>query len=329
MPQVEVEVDEPLVRRLLRGLPPQWSGAWGELRDPDAPVELVATGWDNSVWRVGEDGGLAMRIPVRAVAAPTVLTAARWVGEVTEPVRAAGFRAPVPLHVADSRGVLPWPWLLVEWVPGTVLTSVPVARRDAVAAGLATALPLLHRPAPPNAPVNPGRGVPLAQRRVLIEPFLPAAREHLGAEVVDALLELLDGAVAAPPWPRARVWCHGDLHAANLTLDLDRDIDVDRGRDGDGDPGGHGAPLGLLDFDDLTSGDPAVDLGALWLVLDTDQRARATRTLEASGTYDDQVWTRARGWATAAFVLPVAAGPEGRHLFAEALDHALGQLGCR
>ena len=316
MPQVEIEVDEPLVRRLLAGLPAPWA------RLGEGPVEHVATGWDNSVWRVepvgtdSGDAGYAVRIPVRATAAPVILTAARWVDEVTTPLRLAGFRAPVPLHVADPGDLLPWPWCLVEWVPGTVLTSLPVSRRDPVADALATALPLLHRPAPPGAPVNPGRGVPLARRRTLTERHLPGARDLLGADVVDALLGLVVAAVDAPGWPHPPVWCHGDLHAANLALAESAD-------------GSRSPSLGFLDLDDLTSGDPAVDLRSLWLVLDADQRERARAGLEASGAYDDQVWTRARGWAAASFVLPVAADPEGRVVFADAIQHSLEQLGCR
>jgi aminoglycoside phosphotransferase (APT) family kinase protein len=309
VPQVEVEVDEPLVRCLLGSLP----DSWGDLRD--APVEHVATGWDNAVWRVGTDGRYAVRIPVREVAAPLVLAAARWVGEVTAPLREAGFRAPVPVHVADPVDPLPWPWCVVEWVPGTVLTSVPVARRERVADGLASALPLLHRPAPPNAPVNPGRGVTLAARRALTERHVPAARAHLGPDVVTALLRLVDTAATAPVWPHDPVWCHGDLHAANLAL-LDHQPAA-------------GQALGFLDLDDLTSGDPAVDLRSLWFVLDADQRERARAALEASGAYDEHVWTRAQGWAAASFVLPVAADAEGRVRFADAIDHALEQLGCR
>ena len=315
MPQAEIEVDEPLVRRLLRSLP---EGS-RDLRD--APVEHVATGWDNAVWRLGvgahsrHDPGYAVRIPIRRVAAPLILAAARWVGEVTEPIRDAGFRAPVPLHVADPVGLVPWPWCVVEWVPGTVLSAVPVRRRGPVADALATALPLLHRQAPPNAPVNPGRGVTLAARRALTERHVPAARDHLGTDVVADLLRLVDLAAAAPGWPHAPVWCHGDLHAANLALD-------ERG------PGGRPA-LGVLDLDDLTSGDPAVDLRALWLVLDADQRERARAGLEASGAYDPFVWTRAKGWAAASFVLPVAADPQGRVAFGDAIEHALLQLGCR
>ncbi|MGA8047665.1 MAG: phosphotransferase [Dermatophilaceae bacterium] len=317
MPQVEVDVDESLVRRLLRSLP----DGWRDLRD--APIEHVATGWDNSVWRLGVSGadssgtehGYAVRVPVRRVAAALILAAARWVGEVTGPIREAGFRAPVPLHVADPGDLLPWPWCVVEWVPGTVLSAVPVVRRGPVADALADALPLLHRPAPPNAPINPGRGVTLAARRALTERHLPAARDHLGTDVVSALLRLVDVAAALPAWPHPPVWCHGDLHAANLALDEHGPAD--------------GRALGFLDFDDLTSGDPAVDLRALWLVLDPAQRERARSALEASGAYDEHVWTRAQGWAAASFLLPVAADPEGRVVFADSIEHALEQLGCR
>lgn len=317
MPQVELKVDGPLVRRLLGSLPDEWR----DLRD--APVEHVATGWDNSIWRLGGTGQegsareheYAVRVPVRRVAAPLILAAARWVGEVTAPIRQAGFRAPVPLHVAEPGDLLSWPWSVVTWVPGTVLSAVPVAHRGPVADALAAALPLLHRPAPRNAPLNPGRGVTLAARRALTERHLPAARDQLGTEVVSALLGLVDVAAAVPPWPHDPVWCHGDLHAANLALDEHGPAD--------------GRALGFLDLDDLTRGDPAVDLRALWLVLDHDQRERARVALEASGAYDDQVWTRAKGWAAASFVLPVAADPEGRVVFADEIRHALDQLGCR
>ncbi len=48
MPDVEVVADEPLVRQLLATLP-------GALRHLSAaPVESVATGWDNAVWCHGD-----------------------------------------------------------------------------------------------------------------------------------------------------------------------------------------------------------------------------------------------------------------------------------
>lgn len=316
-------VDEPLVRSLLASLPEHLA----HLRD--APVRFVAQGWDNAVWLVGDEpaGALddpaaqryAVRVPVRAVAAPLVDTAARWSAEAFRPVRETGIRVPVPVHrgtvaarAAQDAGPpqQEWPWFLVEWVPGTTLDTVPVAERAPVAEALARALPRLHRAAPPDAPVNPARGTSLRERRPFAERHLPAAREVLGETVVDRLLTLIDAAEEVDPWPGVPVWCHGDLHDLNLALADD-------------------GTAGVLDLDDLTSGDPAVDLRVLWISFDEPTRAEAIATLEASGAYDLGIWVRARGWAASSFVLPIVADRDSRPRFAAAIEFCLSQLGVR
>lgn len=303
MPEIDVEVTESLVRGLLADLPPELT--WLQ----DEPLAPVAQGWDNAVWRVGDpraEDGYAVRIPIRRVAAPLVECATRWVAELSSPLRDAGVAVPVPLFFGSPSSALPWAWFLVEWVPGRLLAEVPVAERGPAGMALARALPALHRPAPPNAPVSPSRGVSLAERQRFTDRHLPAVRSYLGATTVDRLLAVIDEGVAAP-WPGEPLWCHGDLHAANLTMAAD-------------------GSLGILDFDDLTSGDPAVDLRVLWLALDGPQRDAAMQVLAASGAYDDGIWARARGWAASSFVIAVAADPPSREPFAAQIDHALEQL---
>jgi aminoglycoside phosphotransferase (APT) family kinase protein len=56
-------------------------------------------------------------------------------------------------------------------------------------------------------------------------------------------------ALAAPRWAEPPVWVHGDLHPANIL--------VRRGR-----------ISGVLDFGDLTAGDPAADLSVRWMLHD-------------------------------------------------------------
>ncbi|MFN2320629.1 MAG: phosphotransferase, partial [Dermatophilaceae bacterium] len=85
--------------------------------------------------------------------------------------------------------------------------------------------------------------------------------------------------------------------------------------------------LGVIDFGDLTCGNPAVDLRVLWTTFEATHRQSATRRLEASGAYDEAVWVRARGWA-AAFVLAVAADERGRAGFGTTIAHTRLQLGC-
>ena len=51
------------------------------------------------------------------------------------------------------------------------------------------------------------------------------------------------------PWTDAPVWIHGDLHPGNLMT--------------------HGGALaGIIDFGDVTAGDPAYDLAIAWLAFD-------------------------------------------------------------
>lgn len=302
---MEVDVDEALVRGLLATLP----ATWRHLRD--ASVTPVAVGWDNSVWRVGPR--YAVRIPVREAAAPLLANEAAWAEVVSAPLRERGIVVPRPVYQGATPERHPWPWLLVEWVAGEPLSRVAHADRGPVAAALAEALPGMHRPAPAQAPVNPARGVTLRERAAITARAAEQARAHLGEDCVGTLLARVGAAQEADGWPHPPVWCHGDLHDQNLVLDTDAATGTAVGT------------VGVLDFGDLTSGDPAVDLRVLWTTFTADQRATAVQSLAGSGAYDPHVWQRARGWA-AAFVLAVAADERGRGAFAATIAHACAEL---
>ena len=75
---------------------------------------------------------------------------------------------------------------------------------------------------------------------------------------------------------------HGDLHPANIL--------VHRGR-----------ISGVIDFGDITAGDPAADLSVAWMLPPADCRGAFRDAYRAaSGHADsDDTWARARGWALA------------------------------
>jgi aminoglycoside phosphotransferase (APT) family kinase protein len=298
-PQSDVpEPDEAYVRTLLAAVP--------DLELADLPLQFVARGWDNSVWRVGSS--LTARIPVRAQAVELVGNEAAWGREVTGPLADLGAAASHPVRLV-TEGPHPYPWLLTEWVDGDLLEHVPVASRGPVAAGLAAVLPALHRPAPPAAPLNPFRGLDLPDLPPIRDDVLDRAHTRWG-RAADDLLDVFLAGRAAPRWPHPRVWCHGDLHPRNLLL-----------RPASAVPTGPASRLGVLDFGDLTSGDPATDLGVLWLGFDESQRGEAMDRLTPH--YDVAVVARARAWA-ARFVLAVAGvHPEP---FEATLAHATTQL---
>jgi aminoglycoside phosphotransferase (APT) family kinase protein len=59
----------------------------------------------------------------------------------------------------------------------------------------------------------------------------------------------------------------------------------------------HGRVSAVLDFGDITAGDPATDLAIGWLGFDASGRAEFAQAYAAEHGPDDDTWQRARGWA--------------------------------
>jgi aminoglycoside phosphotransferase (APT) family kinase protein len=251
-------VDAALVRRLLRAQHPDLAGL---------PLRRIGAGWDNVVFRLGHD--LVVRVPRRALGAQLIGSELAWLPDlagqlplpVPEPVRAGG--------PADG---YPWPWLICRYVPGQPLAERVLGGRPGLrgAEDLAGLLVALHVAAPPDAPHNPYRGVPLSVRAPSVELALAAAPARIRAQVQQAWVR----ALAAPEHHGPPLWLHGDLHGLNILA-------------------ARGRISGVIDFGDLCAGDPATDLAVAWLVLDGPARER----LQALVAPDGATWERARGWA--------------------------------
>ncbi|WP_243225250.1 aminoglycoside phosphotransferase family protein [Microbacterium sp. CIAB417] len=257
-PAAERSLGEDQVRTLLLSAAPELAAR---------PLVLVAEGWDNAIWRLGDD--LAVRIPRRELAVSLILHEQRVLPVIARRLAALGIRTPVPLVAGTPGDAFPWPWSVVPWIEGTAAMSRPRAHNGRWAPQLATALVALHRPAGEDAPQNPFRGVPLSARDGAIRPRLEQFAD------LPALREAWDAGLAAPA-AAERVWIHGDLHPGNILVD-----------DGD--------LAALIDFGDVTAGDPAYDLASAWLVFDRDGRRRFQEATD--GRYDQATWTRARAWA--------------------------------
>jgi len=258
MPEPEVDVSVELVRRLLAEQHADLAGL---------AVGVLANGWDNVICTVGAD--LLVRLPRRAQAAELVAHEQRWL-----PVIAPRLPLPIPAPVRAGRpaGAFPWKWSVVPFLPGQVAALADQADLTSGAVALGEFLAALHVPAPPDAPVNPLRGGPLAERAQRVT-------EHLGLIMsgpdADAARAIWESAIAAEPWPGAPTWVHGDLHPANILVNA-------------------GRISAVIDFGDLTSGDPATDLSVAWMLLPARERDVFRH---AYGQADDCTWARARGWA--------------------------------
>jgi aminoglycoside phosphotransferase (APT) family kinase protein len=166
-------------------------------------------------------------------------------------------------------------------VPAAQASSFDPARAAAAVGGF---LGALHVPAPADAPANPFRGVPLAERAGSFAANLALLTGQAGQDQADrdAVLRVWDAALAASRYDGPSVWLHGDLHPANILVN-------------------DGQVTGVIDFGDITAGDPASDLSVAWMLLPSGCHASFWSAYQAAGgaggRADDALRTRARGWA--------------------------------
>lgn len=122
----------------------------------------------------------------------------------------------------------------------------------------------LHRPAPTDTPFNDLRGIPLKVRAGDIERRIERARRD--TDLVTPEVEQAWGEALAAPVSTERLWLHGDLHPQNLLVAGD-------------------TISAVIDWGDLTAGDPATDLAAFWMLFDDPTVRR--EALEVYGASDE------------------------------------------
>ncbi|WP_433045288.1 aminoglycoside phosphotransferase family protein [Dactylosporangium sp. CS-033363] len=277
MTHAELDITADLVHALVREQHPDLAGR---------PVRFGARGWDNQLWRLGDD--LAVRLPWATAFAEALLYKEYvWVPALAP---ALPLPVPVPQRMGEPSDRFPRPWIITTWVPGAPADQAPVTRYPDAALALASFLTALHQPAPEEAPPGRGRGGPLAELADGVESGLAEAVERGLVKDPDAVRAVWADAVAAPPWTGPAMWLHADLHPANvLTTD--------------------GTIGGIIDFGDLCAGDPAYDLASAWLLLSGDTMD-AFHAAYGPGV-DDAMLRRARGCAVTRALSGILIGDAG------------------
>jgi aminoglycoside phosphotransferase (APT) family kinase protein len=263
MPAAEVNVTAHLVRHLVSTQHPDLAGL---------PVTFLASGWDNVLYRVG--GRLVARLPRRALGADVIVHEQRWLAELAPAL-------PLPVPYAERTGtpnlLYPWPWSLTPYLPGGPVSEAGgpdggSLDYHAAAVALGEFLRSLHVPAAADAPVNPFRGCWVGNREDSFRSNLAAAAGQVDEA---AALRVWTAATSAPRYDGPPLWLHGDLHPANI-LACDGKIS------------------GVIDWGDITAGDPATDLSVAWAVLPLECHEAFWK---AYGTDDEALRARAHGWA--------------------------------
>ncbi|WP_062645961.1 aminoglycoside phosphotransferase family protein [Streptomyces maremycinicus] len=254
----EVDLDAPLVSRLVAGQFPRWAGL---------PVtRLDSSGTENAMFRLGADK--VVRLPRHPGAVESVAHEQHWLARL-------GPRLPVAAPVPLERGVpgegFAWPWSVYRWLDGGNPVAGAVEEPEALAADLAAFVTALRGLDARGGPAN-HRGVPLADRDTPTRDALSRLAGRIDTAAVTALWE---EALRAPGHAGPPVWAHGDLSPGNVLV-----------RDG-------GRLAAVIDFGGVGVGDPAVDLIVAWNLLPASARGTFREAVGA----DDAEWARGRGWA--------------------------------
>ncbi len=267
-PPADLKISHDLIDSLLKEFVPELAGL---------PIEFVDAGWDNEMHRVGADH--AVRLPRRKEGAPLIEHEQQWLPELADQLP---IQIPAPTHSGRPAFGFPWHWSVVPWIEGVVAGHAPPIPAPALIEQLTGFLNALHQPAPDEVPANPWRGGPLMKffdRVSLRLESLGPIFEEIGVEPAP-VKSLWKELAETPEWTGERIWLHGDLHPMNVLV--------------------RGAKIaGVIDFGDITAGDPATDLMIAWMMLSDQGDRNSFRQQSAINgrSIDVHTWKRARGWA--------------------------------
>lgn len=232
----ELDVDVPLVRRLLAAQLPEWA---------ELPLERVLpAGTDNAIFRLGEE--MSVRVPRIEWARTQPEKEYAWLPRLAPHLP---LPVPRPLAVGEPGEGYPYRWAVHTWLPGKQATPerLDLCRAAVELAGLVRALHRIDTAGAPRA----RRGQPLATQDEATRRSIATLR---GVVDTDALTAAWDSALAAPLWDGPPLWVHGDLDSRNLVAH-------------------EGRLSGLLDFSCMGVGDPACDVALAWKLFSGESRS--------------------------------------------------------
>ncbi len=249
------------VKRLISSQFPVWQ----QLKLRPIPY----TGTDNAIFRLGEE--MVIRLPRIHWAAEQPESESQWLPLLAPHLPLS---IPKPIRLGAPEFGYPWKWSIHQWLQGESALTMPVNNPGEAALSLALFVCAMRRfdyTRAAAAPPRGARGVSLQQRD---SETRAAILSLTGIIDVQAATSAWEDALAAPPWNGPGVCLHGDLAPGNLLVS-------------------HGRLSAVIDFGELTIGDPACDLMVAWNYLGPSTRKIFRDALDL----DDAAWHRGRGWA--------------------------------
>jgi aminoglycoside phosphotransferase (APT) family kinase protein len=254
-------IDTALVHRLIASQFPKWQGL---------PIETVtASGWDNRTFHLGKK--MLVRLPSAAEYAPQVDKEHKWLPKLAA---ALPVSIPTPLEVGKPEYGYPWKWSIYRWLEGETVAAVSVEDLPALASDLASFLLALHQVDTTGGPLA---GIHSFYRGGSLSTYDSETRRAINllkGEIDECAAVSVWETALSSSWTNPPVWVHGDISAGNLLVQS-------------------GKLSAVIDFGQLSIGDPACDLVANWTLF----QGRSRKIFQESLPLEKENWERARGWA--------------------------------
>ncbi|HHT9950389.1 TPA: aminoglycoside phosphotransferase family protein [Legionella pneumophila] len=254
-------IDEKLVCRLIASQFPHYS---------KLPVSPVAVGgWDNRTFHLGKD--MLVRLPSAEQYELQVEKEQQWLPQLASLLPVS---IPTPLAKGMPGEGYPWKWSIYRWLEGETIVSANLSNLNEIAKDLATFLTAFHQIDSSGGP-KPGphsfyRGGDLK----IYDPETRQAIDYLKGKIdTDHATEIWETALNTS-WQNTPVWVHGDISAGNLLVK-------------------NGKLCAVIDFGQLSVGDPACDLAITWTLFAGDSRKIFREML----ALDKGTWFRGQAWA--------------------------------
>src|SRR3954454_3893348 len=181
----EVDTDADLVRHLLRSQLPQWA---------HLPIERVpSAGTDNAIYRLGDE--LAVRMPRIDWAVDLVTKEQQWLPFLAPQLP---MRVPLPVASGHPDDAFPYPWTVVQWLPGEMASVDRLADPVEAALQLANFVRALQAVDPSGGPDH-HRGRPVRLGDEIVRKGIARLAQEEDEDLDTAAInEAWSRAVAAP-----------------------------------------------------------------------------------------------------------------------------------
>lgn len=264
-------INEKLVHQLISDQFPNWKNL--------AVKSVLHQGWDNRTYRLGEE--LLVRLPSGEQYSNQVEKEYQWLPKLAPLLP---LTIPKPLALGKPSEIFPWYWSVNRWLPGESAIYSKIDDLSEFAACLAHFLKSLQKIDTTNAP-RPGaqnfyRGGDLKNYDIEARKAIMCL---VGKINVAKAREIWENAILTE-WKGFPLWVHGDISPGNLLTQ-------------------NGKLTAVIDFGQLSAGDPACDLAIAWTFFEGKSRELFRSIL----SLDDNTWLRARAWTLWKFMI-VAAG---------------------